>query len=259
MDMTYSVLIAEDDLQWQKLLCHALSRTPDLQVVCTASNGQDALKQIHCFLPQVILLDLVMPQMNGEDILRHIRTEMPHYQPVILVVTNFGSSTMVRNIGNLDVASYILRPIRMNVLIDVIRSHLPSQQMAEQTSSVPEEMLQELGISPCRRYYYYTLQAIRLCMHNPFLTERVTKELYHLTAERCHSTPAAVEHAIRSCRAAAHRSHTSLYQRLFEAHTSEHLGNVMFLTLLTQECLARIHQDHSYGQNSSLTRKLVLT
>lgn len=259
MDMTYSVLIAEDDLPWQKLLCHALSRTPDLRVVCTASNGQDALQQIHCLLPQIILLDLVMPQMNGEEIIRHIRTEMPNYHPLIFVITNFGSSTMVRNIGNLDVSSYILRPIRLNVLIDIIRSHLPSEQVDEQNSSIPEEILQELGISPCRRYYSCTLQAIRLCMHNPLLTEHVTKELYHLTAERCHSTPAAVEHAIRSCHLAARRCNTPLYQHLFEAYAVKHPGNTLFLTLLTQECLARAHNRHFYAQNTILSRKLVLT
>lgn len=259
MDMTYSVLIAEDDLQWQKLLCHALSHTPDLQVVGTASNGQDALQQIHLLLPQIILLDLVMPQMNGEEILRHIRTEMPNYHPIILVVTNFGGSTMVRNIGNLDVDSYILRPIRLNVLLDIIRSHLPSQRMTEQISTVPEEVLQELGISPCRRYYACTLQAIRLCIHNPLLTEHVSKQLYYLTAERCHSTPAAVEHAIRSCHTAARRCHTPLYQHLFEMYTTGHRGNVMFLTLLTQECLSRLHNSHHCDSNSILSRKLVLS
>lgn len=259
MDVPYTVLIAEDDLQWQKLLCHTLNRTSDFQVVCTASNGQDALHHIHRLHPQVILLDLVLPMFSGEAILRHIRTEMPDYLPYVFVVTNFGSSTMVRTIGNLDVAGYILRPTRLSIILDSMRSCLSTLAPVQPTSAIPEEILQELGLSPCRRYYTYTLQAIQLCMQNPLLTEHITKELYHLTAERCQSTPTAIEHAIRNCHTAACRKNTPLYQQLFPNAQEKSPGNALFLALLTRECLSRLHHNSPPTPHDITQRKLVIS
>lgn len=261
MDVPYTVLIAEDDLQWQKLLSHALDHTSDFKVICTASNGQDALHHIHRLHPQIILLDLVLPMFSGEAILRHIRSEMSDYRPHVFVVTNFGSSSMVRTIGNLDVAGYILRPTRLNTILDHIRSCLSAALPIQAMSTIPQDVLQELGLSPCRRYYMCTVQALQLCMRNPLLTEHITKELYHLAAERCQSTPSAVEHAIRNCHAAACRKNTPLYQRLFPNAGEKSPGNALFLTLLTQECLSRIPQQPpttSYDIDIS-QRKLVIS
>ncbi|TMN23596.1 protein-glutamate methylesterase/protein-glutamine glutaminase [Lentibacillus cibarius] len=77
------VAVIDDSAFMRKMITDILSSDDRLEVVTTATNGKDALKKIHRWRPDVIILDIEMPLMDGVPILREIMTTIP--TPVVML------------------------------------------------------------------------------------------------------------------------------------------------------------------------------
>jgi CheY-like chemotaxis protein/anti-sigma regulatory factor (Ser/Thr protein kinase) len=76
------ILIADDHPVSRTGLRELFSRRPTLQVVGEASSGVEAIRQAMALQPDVVLMDVSMPQMNGIDATREIHGTLPHVQIV---------------------------------------------------------------------------------------------------------------------------------------------------------------------------------
>jgi two-component system, chemotaxis family, protein-glutamate methylesterase/glutaminase len=77
------VMVVDDSVVIRRLVTQALEQDPMLQVVGTASNGAIGLQRIPQFNPDVITLDIEMPDMNGLDMLRRVRQEYPQLRVIM--------------------------------------------------------------------------------------------------------------------------------------------------------------------------------
>lgn len=80
------VLIADDSVVIRKMLSDTMNQDPAIEVVGTAANGSICLKKIPLVKPDIISLDIEMPEMNGLEALEKIRAEWPDL-PVIMFST----------------------------------------------------------------------------------------------------------------------------------------------------------------------------
>jgi CheY-like chemotaxis protein len=71
------VMVVDDSVVIRRLVTQALEQDPMIEIVGTASNGAIGLQRIPQFTPDVITLDIEMPDMNGLEMLRRIRRELP--------------------------------------------------------------------------------------------------------------------------------------------------------------------------------------
>ena len=71
------MLVVDDSVVIRRLVTQALSQHPAIEVVGVAANGTLSLQRIAQFTPDVITLDIEMPEMNGLETLRHIRRDYP--------------------------------------------------------------------------------------------------------------------------------------------------------------------------------------
>jgi two-component system, chemotaxis family, protein-glutamate methylesterase/glutaminase len=80
------VLIVDDAVVVRKILSDAIARNPDLEVAGTASNGRIALAQFLRAKPDIVLLDIEMPEMNGLETVAELR-KMDAHVPIIMFST----------------------------------------------------------------------------------------------------------------------------------------------------------------------------
>lgn len=81
--MSIKVLVIDDSAFMRQVLKEILETDPDIEVVAVAMDGEDALKKIEFYPPQVITLDLKMPRMDGLAFLSQIMKKNP--LPVVIV------------------------------------------------------------------------------------------------------------------------------------------------------------------------------
>jgi two-component system, chemotaxis family, protein-glutamate methylesterase/glutaminase len=77
------VMVVDDSVVIRRLVTQALEQDPMIEVVGTASNGAIGLQRIPQFNPDVITLDIEMPDMNGLEMLRRIRREYPQLRVIM--------------------------------------------------------------------------------------------------------------------------------------------------------------------------------
>ena len=77
------VLIADDSAVMREVLCRAIESAPSLQVCGTARHGLETLEKVRELEPDVVTLDVEMPELNGIEVLKRIMQESP--RPVIMV------------------------------------------------------------------------------------------------------------------------------------------------------------------------------
>lgn len=79
--------------------------------VKTANGGKEAIELIDSFKPDVILLDLMMPNVNGWDVIDHVRSKYSKSEMVIIVVSLLSNKDNVDECYELGVNDYITKPI----------------------------------------------------------------------------------------------------------------------------------------------------
>ncbi|MDJ0704490.1 MAG: response regulator transcription factor [Leptolyngbyaceae cyanobacterium MO_188.B28] len=119
------VLLVEDQEIVRRGLKTLLETKPDLQVVCEASNGQEAVEQIEHLQaeespPDVVLMDIQMPVMDGVAATQQICQRFPDAK--ILVLTTFDDSKYVSEALRYGAKGYLLKDTPSEELAEAIRS-----------------------------------------------------------------------------------------------------------------------------------------
>ncbi|MCP4357279.1 MAG: response regulator transcription factor [Chloroflexi bacterium] len=92
----------------------------DLQLVGEANNGRKALEMCKLLHPDVILMDLVMPEMDGMETIQAIRRKWPHIQ--IIALTSFQEKDLVHQALRAGAISYLLKNVTVDELAEAIRA-----------------------------------------------------------------------------------------------------------------------------------------
>jgi NarL family two-component system response regulator LiaR len=114
------VLIADDHFVVRQGLTTLLVARNGMKVVGEAATGREAVELARRLQPDVILMDMMMPDMDGPQAIAHIITENP--QARILVLTSFGESAKVSAAVQAGALGYLLKDSSPDDLFHAIRS-----------------------------------------------------------------------------------------------------------------------------------------
>jgi len=114
------VLLVDDHTVVRRGLRLAFDLEPDLHVIGEAANGQEAVQRVGELLPDVVVMDLLMPVMNGVDATRVIRREYPDVEVVAL--TSVLEDRLVIDVVEAGAAGYILKETRPDELFEAVRA-----------------------------------------------------------------------------------------------------------------------------------------
>lgn len=115
-----SVLIVDDHAVVRQGLRFLLEQQPDIIVVGESENGQQALQQVSELLPQVVLLDLIMPGMDGIKATRAIKRISPATQ--IIILTSYYEDDQIFNGIKSGALSYLLKDMGPQELINAVHA-----------------------------------------------------------------------------------------------------------------------------------------
>ena len=114
------VMIVDDHDMVRKGLATFLKVNADLELVGEARDGQEALRMCEQVRPDVILMDLVMPEMDGTTATKLIRERWPEVQVVAL--TSFQEQDLVRKVLQAGAIGYLLKNVTVDDLAEAIRA-----------------------------------------------------------------------------------------------------------------------------------------
>src|SRR5215207_5729520 len=114
------VLIADDHTLFRDGLRALLASIADIQVVGEASSGKEALKLATELQPDVILMDIQMPDLNGIEAMRHILRASPHIG--IVMLTMFRDDDSVFAAMRAGARGYVLKGADQAVLLRAVRA-----------------------------------------------------------------------------------------------------------------------------------------
>jgi NarL family two-component system response regulator LiaR len=117
---TIRVMIVDDHDMVRRGLSAFLKAKPDLHLVGEARNGREALVVCDQVQPDVILMDLVMPEMSGAEATKAIRERCPEIR--IIALTSFQDKDLVQQALQAGAISYLLKNVSANELADAIRA-----------------------------------------------------------------------------------------------------------------------------------------
>jgi NarL family two-component system response regulator LiaR len=112
-------MIVDDHGMVRRGLATILKVKPDLELVGEASSGQEAVQVCEQARPDVILMDLVMPEMGGAEATRLIRQQCPEVQ--VIALTSFQEKELVREALQAGAIGYLLKNVSAEDLAAAIR------------------------------------------------------------------------------------------------------------------------------------------
>ncbi len=122
MLLDITILVVDDEIDIVEIVKYNL--TKEGYNVVTARNGKEAIAQAQIHLPQLILLDMMMPEMNGMDTCQTLRS-MPQFKDTLIVFLSARSEEYTQ-VWALDIGAddYIAKPIKPRLLVSKVKALL---------------------------------------------------------------------------------------------------------------------------------------
>jgi DNA-binding LytR/AlgR family response regulator len=146
--MPLRTLIVDDEPIARKVLREELSSFDDVEIIGEADNGAVALEKISADHPDLVLLDLQMPEMSGLEVVRKLKRGT--HMPVIVIVTAYDKYALQAfEVGAID---YLLKPVGEERLAEAVERarRLTEREAAERIAQI-QEIAEQPAIPQPRR------------------------------------------------------------------------------------------------------------
>jgi two-component system, response regulator, stage 0 sporulation protein A len=266
-----SVLLADDNIEFGNLLNKYLSQQEDIRIVGVARDGIEAYDMIIELMPDVVVLDIIMPNLDGIGVLEKLSSVELKRRPLFIVLTAIGQDIFIQKAITLGAEYYIVKPFDINVLVSRIRqiyndekvssfSHnkvltkVSAENVKQPNQSFDLEvevtnMMHEIGIPPHMSGYQYIREAIMMTVNNSKVFSSITRVLYPAVAEKYSSSSQKVERAIRNAiESAWERGHPDSIDTLFGYTVNNSKGkptNSEFIAMIADKVRINMEQSKS--------------
>ena len=206
MEAKLRVLIADPDEDFQHLVTDLIRQEGDMETAGTASDGLDTLAKIDTLHPDVVLLELVQPQLDGLSVLR--RLAEAESAPPVVVLTGFVNAAVVAECAKLGAAYFIPKPCDTAALMQCLRQCAKAGGKSPAAAAAPApvpahlesavtDVLHEIGVPAHVKGYQYLREGILFTIRDADSTAGITKVLYPTVAKKFSATPSCVERSMR--------------------------------------------------------------
>ena len=197
---TVRVVVADDNIQLRDMVAEYLQEQNGIEVVGTAGDGVETLRLVTECEPDVLVCDLIMPQMDGYAVLERLQAMKLSKQPGVIALTALGRDDFISRAVNLGVNYYMVKPFDFMMLAqrvyeaageslraEAISAKMIKQQGGKTGGETLEERIANLfltvGIPAHIKGYQYLREAV-ISMVSPALWSciRVPRSLWVATS-----------------------------------------------------------------------------
>lgn len=216
LEKKIQIVIADDNKEFGDILHEYLSNQNDIEVIGIARDGVEACELISAKMPDIAILDIIMPHLDGLGVLERMSSIQMKKRPLFIILSAVGQDKITQRALALGAEYYIVKPFDMDVLVSrirqlkdtnqsaVIRSDYSSDAKASHHMPVQRNLevevtniMHEIGVPAHIKGYQYLRDAIMMVVKNLDIINSITKQLYPSIAREYNTTPSRVERAIR--------------------------------------------------------------
>ena len=204
------IMLVDDNAELRRTMREHLQRQENMRVMAECATGLEALEALGKTPVDVILLDIIMPQMDGYSFLEEMNRQQLPNPPQVIVVSALGRDDFIMRAVELGARFYMIKPIDLNALTHRIRevcgqaaeSAVPANRvsMPGRAPTIDEKLASlflTIGIPAHIKGYAFLREAVKMVIENPDVINRITKELYPGIGKRFNTSASKVERAIR--------------------------------------------------------------
>lgn len=213
------VLVCDDNKNFAGIVSNFLSSQKDMEVVDIALSGKEALDKIIKYQPDVVLLDLIMPELDGLGVMERLAESKVEKMPKIVLQSAISQEFAIKEALELGAYCFMLKPYELPILADRMRSafadssvssgnfistsynsdYLNVKKANEKLDAEVEvtNLMHKVGIPANISGHQFLREAILRVVEDRGLITGITKELYPDVADKYKTTAAKVERSIR--------------------------------------------------------------
>lgn len=201
-----NILIALDE-ENAKNLNEYFACLSDYKVVAIVNDGESAIEKLTQYRPDILIMDLILPNKDGFAVLDFIKNTMINKKPIVIITSALTNDAFVTKTLQSGASSFLAKPCSA----ETIKNHIdtlfyPSKPIQKMNSATKTKIIEEqitaifltIGIPAHVVGYQFLKEAIKLTLENTNLVNNMTKELYPLVAKKFETNPAKIERSIRN-------------------------------------------------------------
>jgi two-component system response regulator (stage 0 sporulation protein A) len=207
------LFIADDNRELVHIMQDYFNGQNDMEVIGIAHDGNECIRLLGEFNPDILLLDIIMPHLDGLGVLQKIKGLNQAEKPNIIMLTAFGQEEVMRKAVEYGTSYFVLKPFDFENLTEKIRevhgsnhytTHAsfevkqpPQIDKGENIESSITNVMHDIGVPAHIKGYLYLREAITMVYNDIELLGSITKILYPDIAKKYNTTASRVERAIR--------------------------------------------------------------
>ena len=207
------VLIADDNREFCRNLKDYFSAADGIELVGVAYDGKEAYEMTCLTKPDVLLIDVIMPQLDGFGTLAKINNSSEiSKKPNVIVISSMGSDKITAKAMSLNAKYFMIKPLEFSVIAERVREFkdcsVPSLKGMKNVLKISGTekfdleagvtgIIQKIGVPAHIKGYQYIREAIMMVIKDMDTINSVTKVLYPTIARKYNTTSSRVERAIR--------------------------------------------------------------
>lgn len=206
------ILLADDNADFISILSQYLSSIDDFEITGIMNNGVDAFQAILQDTPDVVILDIVMPQLDGLGVLKRFNDTKAKKRPKFIIISSIGEDNIIQEAISLGATYYYLKPFNIDDMVLRIKQITRKKSVYLTNSSVINltnaedknyekkirEVLGNLEVPIHLKGYQYLMYAINIVLEDLTSINSVHKIIYSKVASAFHTTVSRVERSIRN-------------------------------------------------------------
>jgi len=252
-----SIVIAKENPVFCRELGQFLQDSGMFEVLEPITDGMDAAEKIKELCPDVLLLDVVLPNVDGIGVLRSLRVSESVPNTKVIVLSSFAGDSVINLMQSLGAAYVIHMPIAYSVIMERIldfaisdtelkaaRKSEENQRYMLMQEEYISEYLKHMGMPANLTGYIQAKKAILCYMNSSGGYISLNSEVYEHVARECGTTPKRVERNIRNAiEVAWYRGEIKWQHKLFGYTVQEEKGrptNKEFIAMIADRVSMRI-------------------